>query len=58
LKIPDSLLRMCWEHRAFLSPVSLTGVAFRVSWREALMATFWFVMALIGVVRDLNQASR
>ena len=58
MKIPDSLLRMRWEHHAFLSPASHTGVAFRVSWREALMATFWFVMAVIRVVRDLNQASR
>ena len=33
-------------------------VAFRAWWREALMATFWFVMAVIGVVRDLNQTSR
>lgn len=34
------------------------GIAFRVWWREALMATFWFAMAIIGVVRGLNQTSR
>lgn len=34
------------------------GIAFRELWREALMATFCFVMAIIGVVRGLNHTSR
>jgi hypothetical protein len=39
-------------------PSYQAGVAFRVWWREALMATFWFVMAVIRAVRGLNQTSR